>query len=390
MIKVCVITATRAEFGLLSNLIKKLYSDKDCVLQLIVTGSHLSEEFGLTYKEIELEGIPINLKIPILAGSSESRLLQTMSNAIIKIGEAIHQLQPDVVVLLGDRYEIHAIASACVILKVPIAHISGGEISEGAFDEYFRHSITKLSYLHFTSTEEYRDRVIQMGEHPDRVYNVGDLGIENINTLKFMNKNEIEKDLGIKLWGKVLQVTFHPVTLEQNSVRDMEELFLALEERPQYQVIITRPNADTGFNEFNDVIDTYVKRNNLRFFVFESLGYRRFLSLLKHCVAIIGNSSSGIVEAPAIGIGSINIGSRQQGRISAASVLHIPPSKQSILKAIDYIETAEYQNVLLKIVSPYQSNGTSSKIVDTLKHVVPKFLNRHKSFYQITNGVANE
>lgn len=382
MINICVITTTRAEYGLLSSVIKRIHTDEDCKLQLVVTGTHLSEDYGSTYTEIEEEGIPIERKIPIVEGTTEEQILQTMANAITRVGLVISQLKPTIVILLGDRYEIHAIASACVSLRIPIAHISGGETSEGAFDEYYRHSITKLSFLHFTSTEEYRQRVIRMGEHPSRVFNVGDLGVENINNLKLLNKAELEKELGIPIWEKILQVTFHPVTLETDSARQFEELLLALEERPQYQVIITRPNVDTGAAELNDLIDYYVDRNKTRFFAFHSLGYRRFLSLLSHCSAIVGNSSSGIVEAPSLKIASINIGNRQQGRACSESVLHAAAEKQAILDAIDYSETQQYQKVVKSSVSPYESKGTSKKIIEIIKQSVENFSGIQKSFFE--------
>ncbi len=382
MINICVVTTTRAEYGLLSSVIKRILADEDCKLQLIVTGTHLSEDYGSTYREIEEEGIPIERKIPIVEGSTEEQILQTMANAITRVGLEISQLKPEIVILLGDRYEIHAIASACVSLRIPIAHISGGEISEGAFDEYYRHSITKLSFLHFTSTEEYRQRVIRMGEHPSRVFNVGDLGVENINNLKLFNKAELEKELGIPLSEKILQVTFHPVTLETDSARQFEELLLALEERQQYQVIITRPNVDTGAAELNDLIDYYVDRNKTRFFAFHSLGYRRFLSLLSYCSAIVGNSSSGIVEAPSLKIGSINIGNRQQGRACSESVLHVAAEKQAILDAIDYSDTQQYQEMVKSSVSPYESKGTSKKIIEIIKQSFETFSGIQKSFFE--------
>lgn len=381
MKKICIVTATRAEYGLLSSVIRKIEEDPECELQLIVTGTHLEPEYGNTYKEIEEDGIPINAKIQIIAGTDESQILITMANAIKRIGETIRILQPEVVILLGDRYEIHAVASACVSLKIPIAHISGGEISEGAYDEFYRHSITKLAFFHFASTEENRIRIIQMGEAPSRVFNVGDLGVENIKKVSRLSRHELEVDLGVTLGENIIQVTFHPVTLEGSSTDQFQQLLLALEKRPQLQVIFTRPNADTNSNKLNEMIDAYVNEHPSSASAFASLGYRRFLSLLSYCRVIIGNSSSGIVEAPTLRIGSINIGDRQKGRSCASTVLHCKPEMHAILDAIDTVLTPQYQLDLQTVISPYDSDETATKIVEILKREIPKMTSLKKTFY---------
>jgi UDP-hydrolysing UDP-N-acetyl-D-glucosamine 2-epimerase len=381
--KICVVTSTRAEYGLLSGLIKKIHHDQDCELQLIVTGTHLDPKYGNTFLEIVEDGFPIKAKIPIIAGTDEKSILATMANAIIHVGECIQTLQPDIVVVLGDRYEIHSISSACVSLGIPLAHISGGEISEGAYDEFFRHSISKLAYLHFTSTEENRDRVIQMGEHPQRVFNVGDLGVENIITVPKFSKQELEAELGIVLSENLFQVTFHPITLETTSFSQFVELLDAIKERSQYQYIFSRPNADTDSEKLNLLLDEFVKENSDFVSVFPSLGYRRFLSLLENCKAIIGNSSSGIVEAPSLRIGTIDIGARQQGRDCANSVIHCLPKKNDILLAIDRTVSPEYRKLLEKIENPYQADNTSGKILEIIKRELKVGHLEKKVFYRL-------
>ncbi|NCB70873.1 MAG: UDP-N-acetylglucosamine 2-epimerase (hydrolyzing) [Clostridia bacterium] len=381
--KICVVTATRAEYGLLSGLIKKIHQDQDCELQLIVTGTHLDPKYGNTFLEIVEDGIPIQARIPIIMGTDEKSILATMANAIMYVGECIFEVHPDIVVVLGDRYEIHAIASACVSLGIPLAHISGGEISEGAYDEFFRHSITKMAYLHFTSTEENRQRVIQMGEHPQRVFNVGDLGVENIITVPKYSKQELEAELGIGLSENLFQVTFHPTTLENSSVSQFVELLDAISERSQYQYVFSRPNADTDSDKLNLLLDEFVKEHSAFVSVFPSLGYRRFLSLLGNCKAIIGNSSSGIVEAPSLRIGTIDIGARQQGRDCANTVIHCLPKKDDILAAIDRAVSPEYRKLLKNIKNPYQSCNTSGKILEIIKKELKVGSLGKKTFYRL-------
>lgn len=379
--RICVITATRAEYGLLSSVIKRIQEDPECKLQLIATGAHLEEEFGMTYKEIELDGIKIARKIVIYQGNEDGQVLQTMSMAVSQIGKALMELHPQIVVLLGDRYELLPIASACVVLGIPIAHISGGEVSEGANDEYIRHAVSKLSYIHFTSTEAYRRRVIQLGEAPERVYNVGDLGIENIQNLKRLTKEQLENELGIAIGDKMLQLTFHATTLEDDSAHQFEQLLAALDERPEFQVVFTRPNADSGSSALNRMIDEFVERNTRRSYVFASLGYTRFLSLVSYCAAIAGNSSSGIVEAPSLKVGTINIGNRQKGRICAESVIHCKPEKGEIIAALDLACSFDFKEKLQRIKNPYESNGTSAEIVKQIKLCLEDYSGMYKKFY---------
>ena len=381
--RICVITATRAEYGLLSSVIKRIQDDPDCELQLITTGTHLEDEFGLTYKEIEIDGIEIARKIAIYQGSEDAQVLQTMSIAVSQIGNALIELNPQIVILLGDRYELLSIASACVVLKIPIAHISGGEISEGAYDEYIRHAVSKLSYIHFTSTEVYRRRVIQLGEAPGRVFNVGDLGIENIKYLKRLTKERLEDELSITIGDLMLQVTFHPTTLDDDSVQQFEQLLAALDDRSGFQVVFTRPNADSGSSALNRMLDEFVDRNAKRSCAFASLGYTRFLSLVPYCVAMIGNSSSGVVEVPSLKVGTINIGNRQKGRICAESVIHCSPEKGEIIAALDKVCSADYKEKLQKINNPYESNGTSEEIVKQIKLCLDNYSGMYKKFYDL-------
>lgn len=381
--RICVITATRAEYGLLSAVIRRIQDDPECELQLIATGTHLEEAFGLTYKEIEMDGIEIARKIAIYKGSEDTQVLQTMSIAVSQIGKALIELNPQIVVLLGDRYELLPIASACVILKTQIAHISGGEISEGAYDEYIRHALSKLSYIHFTSTEAHRRRVIQLGEAPERVFNVGDLGIENIQNLKRLTKEQLKNELGISIGDKMLQVTFHPITLDDDSVQQFEQLLAALDERPEFQVVFTRPNADSGSSVLNQMIDEFVEKNAKRSYAFASMGYTRFLSLVSYCVAMVGNSSSGVVEVPSLKVGTINIGNRQKGRICAESVIHCRPEKGEIIVALDEVGSADYQKKLQQIKNPYESNGTSAEIARQIKLCLDNYSGMYKKFYDI-------
>ena len=285
MKKVCIITGSRAEYGLLKPLIKKLKDSKSLELQIIATCTHLSPEFGLTYQEIENDGFKINEKIEILLSSDTSiGISKSMGLAMISFCEAFDRLKPNIIIILGDRYEIFAAASAATVARIPIAHIHGGETTEGAFDESFRHSITKMSYLHFTSTEEYRKRVIQLGEDPQRVFNVGAIGIENIKTIDLLEKDKLQETLGYQFGEKTILVTFHPTTLENNTAENQfKNLLDAIEEFETIKVIFTKSNADIGGKIINNMIDEYVKRNNQKSVAYTSLGSVKYLSVMKYC-----------------------------------------------------------------------------------------------------------
>ena len=384
--KVCVVTGTRAEYGLLYWLLKEIEADKDLELQLIATGMHLSPEFGLTYQTIEKE-FKINKKIEMLLSSDTSvGISKSMGLAQISFAENYDELKPDVVVVLGDRYEIFSATSAAMIARIPIAHIHGGEKTEGAFDESIRHSITKMSHLHFAATEEYKNRVIQLGEDPSRVFNVGGMGIENIKRLELLNKKEFEKSIEFKLNSKNILVTFHPVTLENSTAKEQfKELLDVIDELEDTNIIFTKANSDTDGRVINKMIDEYVTKNFHKSVQFTSLGQLRYLSALQYVDAVVGNSSSGLAEAPSFRIGTINIGDRQKGRIKASSVIDCEPNKDSILKSFEKLYSKEFQNSLINVKNPYGDGCASKRIVEILKSVDLGNILK-KSFYDIVIG----
>ena len=380
--KVCVITGTRAEYGLLYWLMKEIQSDKDLQLQLIVTGMHLSSEFGLTYKEIE-KNFKIDKKVEMLLSSDTVLgISKSMGLAQISFSEAYEELTPDILIVLGDRYEIFSAVSSAMISRIPIAHISGGEITEGVIDEAIRHSITKMSHLHFVSTEEYKNRVIQLGEHPNRVFNFGAIGIDNINKLKLFSKNEFVKSIDFSLNKKNILVTFHPVTLEKSTSKEQfQELLNSIDELEDTNIIFTKSNSDTDGRVINQMIDAYVSRNN-NAVSFISMGQVRYLSALKFVDAVVGNSSSGLTEAPIFGIGTINIGDRQKGRINLGSVINCNPTKESISNAFNELYSERFQKALSIVKSPYGNGGTSKKIKNIVKNFDLKNILK-KSFYDV-------
>ena len=368
--KICVITGSRAEFGLLYWLIRGVKEEPTLQLQLIVMGMHLSPEFGMTYRVVEQE-FTIDKKIEMLLSSDSSvGISKSIGLAQISFAEVFQDLNPDMVVVLGDRFEIFAAASAAMIAKIPIVHLHGGETTEGAIDESLRHCITKMSHFHFTATEEYKNRVIQLGEHPSRVYNVGGLGLDNIQKLQLLNQAEFEDSIGVKLQRKNLLITFHPVTLEDNtSEKHFQELLDALDSLQDTLLIFTKANADNNGRIINQMIDTFCSQNKHKAIAFHSLGSVRFLSALKFVDAMVGNSSSGLIEAPAFKLATINIGDRQKGRVKAASVLDCAPQKAAVQSAINSVYTAGFQEVLKQVVSPYGTGGASAAIVDIIKKV---------------------
>ena len=368
--KVCVVTGTRAEYGLLYWLMKEIEADNDLELQVIATGMHLSPEFGLTYKEIEKD-FKIDKKIEMLLSSDTSiGISKSMGLAQISFAEAYEDLKPDILVVLGDRYEIFSAVSAAMIARVPIAHLHGGETTEGAFDESIRHSITKMSHLHFTATDEYRNRVIQLGEHPSRVFNVGGMGIENIKRLKLLTKEEFEKSIDFKLNKKNILVTFHPVTLENSTARDQfQELLNVLDELKETNIIFTKANSDTDGRIINQMIDEYVAKNSYKSVGFTSLGQLRYLSALQFVDAMVGNSSSGLAEAPSFKVGTINIGDRQKGRIKAQSVIDCEPYKEAIIVSFQKLYSQEFQKLLLSVQNPYGVGYASQRIIEEIKKI---------------------
>ena len=380
MKKICIITGTRAEYGLLYWLIKGVHDDTDMELQLLVTGMHLSPEFGLTWKEIEKDGFRITRKIEILL-SSDTAIGISKSNAlaIISFAEAFEELKPEIIVLLGDRTETFAVAQAALIAGIPVAHIHGGELTEGAYDDAIRHSITKMSHLHFTATEVYRKRVIQLGEQPETVFNVGAIGLDNIKKLQLLNRNDFEASINRKLLSRNLLITFHPVTLEEQSAgNQFQQLLDTLEELNDTMLIFTKPNSDKDGRIIMQMIDEYVSKNPLKAIAFTSLGQLRYLSAMQYIDAVIGNSSSGIIEVPAFNIPTINIGDRQKGRITGPSVFNCQPVKKEIKFALEKAFNFDRQKYWQL---PYGDGNTSEKILEIIKS--RKEIKLKKRFYDI-------
>ena len=380
--KVCIFTGTRAEYGLLKPLMDEIKSDPDLELQIVASCMHLSPEFGLTYKEIEKNGFNIDEKVEMLLSSdTPSGIVKSMGVGMIGYTDALNRLKPDITVVLGDRFEALAFAIASFVNRIPIAHLYGGEITEGAIDDAFRHSITKLSYLHFTSTEEYRKRVIQLGEEPERVFNVGALGIDNIKKMKLLNKDEIESELGIKFKSKNLLITYHPVTLKKDeSEKEFKTLLNFLREMEDTLFIFTKPNADTEGRKIIKLIEAFVKENKHKAISFTSLGQLNYLSIMQYVDAVVGNSSSGIIEAPSLKVPTINIGDRQKGRIRAKSVIDCKGTEEDIKKAFDAICDKKFKETLKKISNPYGDGNSARKIKNILKHDKISII---KKFYEI-------
>ncbi len=381
MKKICVVTGTRAEYGLLRWVMDGISKSKTLDLQIVVTGMHLSPEFDLTYKAIENDGFKINKKIELLMSSdSPIGISKSIGLGLMSFPEAFKDLKPELILVLGDRFEILSAVISAMICRIPIGHISGGEATEGLIDESIRHSITKMSHLHFVAAEEYRSKVVQLGESPKRVFLVGGLGIDNILKLKLLNRNELEKSLNFRLGKNNLLVTFHPVTLEnQTSEAQIKELLRALNKLKDTKIIFTMPNADTNGRIIFDLIKEYVKKND-NSKAFTSLGQLRYLSCVKHCDGVVGNSSSGISEIPSFKKGTINIGDRQKGRLKAKSIIDCSPNYKSISNALKKLYSNSFKEKLKVVESPFGNGGASKLIVQTLKR---QNLNNilKKSFY---------
>lgn len=385
---ICVLTSTRAEYGLLKNLIKKLLKINEYDIQVIVTGMHLSPEFGFTYKEIEEDSIVIDEKIEILlSADTASAVSKSMGVAMIGFSDYFKRRRPDLLIVLGDRYETLAVCTVAMIYRITIAHIHGGETTEGMIDEAIRHSITKMSYLHFTSTEEYKNRVIQLGEQPDRVFNVGALGVENILSMEYMKIQDLERLVGFSLNEKFAMMTFHPVTLEnETSKKQFLQIIYALKEYGNLRIIITKANSDTNGRIINQLIDELVKENANQYIAFTSLGTLKYLSLMKYCNFVIGNSSSGIIETPTFKIPTINIGDRQKGRVQAKSIINSKPKKRKIVNAISKAMSEKFNNKLKDINNPYGNGETSDKIIKEIKRYLKEdMLDIKKVFYNYKN-----
>ncbi|BDU70457.1 UDP-N-acetyl glucosamine 2-epimerase [Geothrix oryzae] len=366
--KICVVTGTRAEYGLLRWILQELKDSHRAELQILATGAHLSPEFGLTYRDIERDGFSITAKVEMLLSSdTDLGTCKSMGLGLIGMSEAYARLAPDLVLLLGDRFEVLVAASAALILGIPVAHLHGGETTEGAFDEAIRHSVTKMAHLHFVAAPEYRARVIQLGEAPDRVFMVGGLGVDAITRVNLLSRQELEASLEFQLGAKNLLVTFHPVTLEGGqSSHQMAELLRALDQLDDTHLIFSMPNADAGSRDLARQVEGFVAAHpNAR--AYTSLGQLRYLSCLKWVDGVIGNSSSGLAEAPSLGIGTVNIGDRQRGRLKAASVIDCPPFHRDILDAIHKLYDLSFRQMLPSVRNPYGDGGASRRIVQVLE-----------------------
>jgi GDP/UDP-N,N'-diacetylbacillosamine 2-epimerase (hydrolysing) len=368
--KICVVTGSRADYGLLRMVMQRIKDDPKLILQVIATGMHLSPTFGLTFKEIEADGFVIDSKVETLNSSDTPvGIADSMSKGLIGCAEAFSRLQPDVIVVLGDRFEIFAATSAALVAKIPVAHLHGGETTVGAFDEAFRHSITKMSHLHFVAAEEYRKRVIQLGENPKHVFLVGGLGVDNIKERTLLSKDELESSLGIKFKSRSLLITFHPVTLEDETAEaQTKELLSALSDLSNTTLIFTMPNADTGGLVLIKMIEQFVEsHHNAHSFI--SLGQHRYLSCIAQVDGVVGNSSSGLTEVPSFKKGTINIGTRQLGRLQASSVINCEPEEEQIRCALIKLFSPDFKSSLAMTSNPYGEGGASDLVVNALRDV---------------------
>ncbi|BCL71467.1 UDP-N-acetyl glucosamine 2-epimerase [Vibrio nigripulchritudo] len=384
MKKICVFTGTRAEYGLLYWLMKDIDVHPKLELQTLVSGSHCSPEFGLTFQKIVEDGFHIDEKVEMLLSSDSTvGVAKSMGLAVLGYSDSLNRLKPDLLVILGDRYEALAVAQTAMIMKIPIAHISGGEVTEGAYDDSIRHAITKMSHLHFTSNEEYRNRVIQLGEMPSSVYNFGSVGLEHLKRTEIYNEAEFSQSIGFPIEsGKFFLVTYHPVTLDSSETpeKTFEAILKALDSFPNYKAIITYPNADDGGRKLIPIIEAYTANNSERVFSIKSLGQKRYYSAVNHCAAVIGNSSSGISEVPSFKKPTINIGSRQRGRVQADSIINCSPTIPSISEAIRTCLSHKFSKSLDAVLNPYGDGNTSADIIDVL---VKSSVTDMKKFYDL-------
>lgn len=382
---VCVVTGTRAEYHLLYPLMKAIDKDKVLELLLAVTGAHLSDKYGNTYQDIEKDGFKIDVKIPILEKDDKPENINVaMSRAITGFSKYFGEVKPDMIILLGDRYELLSVAIVAMNYKIPIAHLHGGETTEGAIDECIRHSISKMSYLHFTSCEAYRRRVIQLGESPDRVFNVGAIGLENIRQQQLLSLEELSDSLHFPLDDQFAVVTFHPVTLEEGTAeKEFKQLLDALDNFPELKIVFTKANADSGGLLINQMIDGYVKKRANRCVAVFSLGMVRYLTALHYAAVVIGNSSSGIIETPSFKVPTVNIGDRQKGRIQAKNILNCKPEKEEICFAIKRALSYEFKQYVKDTENPYGDGIVSDKVLLHIKESLEQGIELKKSFYNV-------
>jgi UDP-hydrolysing UDP-N-acetyl-D-glucosamine 2-epimerase len=383
-LKLAVVTGSRSEYGLLKPLMEVIKAHKSAQLQLVITGMHLSPEFGLTYKEIEAAGFTINERVEmLLSADTDSAIVKSTAIGMIGMSGVIERLQPDWLIVLGDRFETFAAVFAAHQAKIPIAHLHGGELTEGATDDAMRHAITKMSFLHFTSTDVYRRRVIQLGESPNRVFNVGAIGLDAIRRLKLLSKKELERRLELSLGNMIFLVTYHPVTMERNTAASqVKQILKAFDKFPDAQVIVTMPNADADGRVIMNLFEQYAKKAPSRVKLFTSLGQLKYLSLLKFARLVVGNSSSGIIEAPEMKIPTVNIGNRQEGRVKAKSIIDCDTDADSIVKAIKKALSPNFRKKCLVVSNPYKKEGTVKAILNTIRKV-GKPASTKKIFYDL-------
>lgn len=383
--RVCVVTGSRAEYGLLCWLMKEIQSSPALELQVVATGMHLSPEFGLTFRNIEEDGFRIDEKVEMLLSSdTPAGIAKSIGLGTIGFADAFARLKPDIVVLLGDRFEIFAAAQAALVARIPLAHLHGGETTEGAIDEAFRHAITKMAHLHFTATEEYRRRVIQLGEDPARVFNFGAAAIDGIRNQKLLSRPELEQALGFSFGERNLLVTFHPVTLEADTAgQQFGELLAVLDDFPDTRIIFTMPNADTGGRVVRRMIEGYVAAHPGRATAYDSLGQLRYFSVMRQVDAVVGNSSSGLIEAPSFHVGTINIGDRQKGRVKALSVIDCEPTRKSIGEALVRLYSDDFRASLGTVANPYGEGRVAHRIAEVLATYLVEGILK-KKFFSLT------
>lgn len=384
MRKICVVTGTRAEYGLLSRLMRLIEDSQDCQLQVIATNMHLLPEYGNTYREIEQDGFRIDAKVPMKKPTDDAfGVIASMAQEMNGMNDALRRLSPDMVLLLGDRYEMLVVATVAMLQRIPIAHLHGGEVSEGAVDDSIRHSITKMSSLHFTSTEAYRKRVIQLGEQPERVFYVGAIGVENLKQVPLMGKQELEASLNFTFDGCTVMVTYHPVTLGNRSPKDeIDDFLLALDAFPAMKVLFTMPNSDQGGGVIRQAIENYCNRHGDRCSCYSSLGMQRYLSALRYVMAVVGNSSSGLLEVPSAHIPTLNIGERQKGRTRGESVYDCDSDTDSIIAGLKMILSDDFREIARKTGNPYEKENTAQAVYDVISTYPLDKLQR-KTFYNL-------
>lgn len=383
MRRIAVITGTRAEFGILTPLLKKIRNHPEMELQLVACAMHLSPEFGYTIRDIETSGFTVDKKVEcLLSSDSAVGVSKSIGLALISFAEVFEEMRPDLIIILGDRSEMLAAATAATIANIPIAHIHGGETTEGAYDESLRHAITKMSYLHFASTNKYKKRIIQLGESPDRVFNVGALGLDSVKELELLNKKDFENSIDFILGKRTILITYHPVTLETKTASSQFSSILdALEELKETKFIFTHANADKEGRVINRMIEEYVSKHSDKAISFKSMGQLRYLSALKHVDMVLGNSSSGILEVPFFNIPTIDIGDRQKGRIASESVIHSEVDTKTISKAIKKAFNPNFRKAIQKQEQVYGKGNASAKIMDVILNAEIEDLK--KPFYDI-------